>query len=175
MQYLIPPSVLTSTDQHGRSLLELSHSPLLLVCLRHFGCTFCREAVADIVRDAPELASRGVAPAFVHMSSEEKAAAFFARYGAQHLSRISDPEQRIYEALSLPEGSFRQLFGWKSWARGFEAGILNGHGVGLQEGNGFRMPGVFLLHHGQVLKAFVHESAADRPDYCALANPDTLI
>ncbi len=58
--------------------------------------------------------------------------------------------------------------GWKVWQRGLEA-FANGHGVGMLAGDGFQMPGVFLLHRGQVLREFRHESAADRPDYLALA------
>ncbi|MFN8816592.1 MAG: hypothetical protein ACK5ZV_07645, partial [bacterium] len=33
----------------GQSVAELSmRSPVLMVFLRHFGCTFCREALADV-------------------------------------------------------------------------------------------------------------------------------
>ena len=34
---------------------------------------------------------------------------------------------------------------------------------------GFQMPGAFVLSHGEVLYAFRHRSAADRPDYLELA------
>ena len=47
--------------------------------------------------------------------------------------------------------------------------FANGHGVGMLAGDGLQMPGVFVLHHGQVLREFRHESAADRPDYLELA------
>jgi hypothetical protein len=30
------------------------------------------------------------------------------------------------------------------------------------------MPGVFLLFHGETLKSYRHQSAADRPDYLAM-------
>ena len=36
------------TSQNGQSLAELASRPLFLVFLRHFGCTFCREAVDEI-------------------------------------------------------------------------------------------------------------------------------
>ena len=48
-----PPTILERFhDQHGRTLQQLSDSqPVLVVFLRHSGCTFCREAVADLVRE----------------------------------------------------------------------------------------------------------------------------
>jgi hypothetical protein len=41
--------------------------------------------------------------------------------------------------------------------------------MGRLMGDGFQMPGVFLVHHGVVLRSFRHETAAQRPDYRALA------
>ena len=35
------------------------------------------------------------------------------------------------------------------------------------------MPGAFVVSHGQVVAQFVHESAADRPDYVDLAAEGT--
>ena len=55
------------------------------------------------------------------------------------------------------------------WRRGYEAGVKAGHGVGKLAGDGFRMPGVFLLVDGLVVKDFRHQTAADRPDFRALA------
>jgi hypothetical protein len=46
-----------AVDQHGTNLIELSRSQrLMVVFLRHFGCTFCRETIADLVRGEEELA-----------------------------------------------------------------------------------------------------------------------
>ena len=42
--------------------------------------------------------------------------------------------------------------------------------VGKLVGDGFQMPGVFLLRNGRIEKAFRHQTAADRPDYCELAS-----
>jgi hypothetical protein len=30
------------------------------------------------------------------------------------------------------------------------------------------MPGAFLIHNARLVRAFRHQDAADRPDYCAL-------
>ncbi|MFO0508824.1 MAG: AhpC/TSA family protein, partial [bacterium] len=52
--------------------------------------------------------------------------------------------------------------------RGFRAGFLGKHGIGSAEGDVTQMPGVFLVFHGEILKSYRHQSAADRPDYVAL-------
>ena len=49
--------------------------------------------------------------------------------------------------------------------RGFTAGVINGHGVGSQLGDGFQMPGVFIIREGEVREEFIHKLASDRPDY----------
>jgi hypothetical protein len=39
-------------------------------------------------------------------------------------------------------------------------------------GDGFQMPGIFLLFHGEVLRSYRHQTAADRPDYVDLAEAE---
>ena len=47
--------------QSGHLLSALSEtSPVLLVFLRHAGCTFCREAIGDVARDRGAIERSGV-------------------------------------------------------------------------------------------------------------------
>jgi peroxiredoxin len=157
-------------SHRGASLGELSrHQPLLVVFLRHAGCTFCREAMADLARQRPAIERQGVKLAIVHMSSPLNATQTLARYGLDDVHRFSDPECRLYEAFGLSRGRFSQLFGPSVWMRGTVAGVLEGHGIGMLEGDGFRMPGVFLLRDGRIVAEFRGSTAADRPDYIGLA------
>jgi peroxiredoxin len=159
-------------DQSGRSLRQLSdEQPCLVVFLRHAGCTFCREAVTDLVRDRERIVASGSRVVLVHMMPESDAAPFFKRYGAGDWSRVSDPEQKLYDAFEIPNGSFAQLLGPKNWWWGAKALFGKGHAVGWPVGNVRRLPGSFLLHHGRVEKAFRGDSSSDRPDYCELAAP----
>jgi hypothetical protein len=168
--------MLQARTQDGYSLLELSQlRPTLVVFLRHAGCTFCREAVADLARLRPEIERSGTGIVFVTMSPEQEAASFFARYGMADAPRISDPQCRIYRAFELRRGGWRDLFGWPAWKRGFQAGVVAGHGIGMPHGDGFRMPGVFLIHEGRVLRSFRHDGPADRPDYLLLADARSLV
>lgn len=153
----------------GRSLLERSRErALLVVFLRHLGCTFCREALSDLADRRERLAEEGVGVVLVHMASEEDAAAFFDRYGLGGAERVSDPERVLYRAFGLQRGRFLQLFGPRVAVRGLRAAI-DGHRVGRLVGNGFQMPGVFLVRDGRIERAFRHRTAGDRPDYDELA------
>lgn len=165
----IPP-VSGFCDQYGRDPDALSRqSPVLLVFLRHFGCTFCREALADLAARRAQLEAGGVQLCLVHQSDRARADQVLARYGLAEVPHLSDPERKLYEAFELRRGSVGQVLGWRSWLRGAVAGVLHGHGIGWLEGDGFQMPGAFLLHQGQILRAFRHQRASDRPDYASLA------
>jgi len=156
----------------GETLLELSHrSPVLVIFLRHAGCTFCREALADVAARRARIEASGTRIALVHLSPDADAAAFFARYGLGDVARVSDPTRSLYRAFELSRGTIGQLFGWRVALRGFRAGLIDRHWVGRLQGDGLQLPGAFLVHRGEVLRAFRHRDAADRPDYCAMSQP----
>ena len=158
--------MVTDTGEHLRELSE--KQPVLLVFLRHFGCTFCREALADIAGKRERLEERGVKIVFVHMTNHEVAERYFNRYNLEGATHISDPEKKFYTAFGLVRGNLTQLFGLQSWIRGFEAGVLDGHGIGPMLGDGFQMPGVFVIMEGEVRESFIHKLASDRPNYVEL-------
>ena len=155
----------------GRSIVDLSaEQPVMLVFLRHFGCTFCREALADLARRRESIEGAGTLLVFVHMSPNQVAERYFQRYHLSQAMHVSDPGCQYYRAFGLLKGNFRQLFGLQSWIRGFQAGVVEGHGVGTRQlGDGFQMPGVFVIHRGQIKESFIHKLASDRPDYLQLS------
>jgi len=158
-------------DQQQRPLLDLtSGQPTLVVFLRHFGCTFCRETMAQLAKNREEIEANGTQLVLVHQSEPEAADRFFAKYGLEDVARISDPERKLYAHFDLKEGTWEQVFGWKSWLRGIPA-FFRGHLIGRLEGNGYQMPGTFLVQDATILRAYRHSSAADRVDYCELAQP----
>lgn len=161
---------LRARSQHGVSLGEMSkQGAVLVIFLRHFGCTFCREALADLAEQREAIEAQGVGIALVHMADEEEAARLFGSYGLGDLPRVADTNQAVYRAFGLPKGTVGSLFGPKVWWRGFRAGLMEGHGLGAPRQDPFQMPGVFLVFHGEVIRTYRHQSAADRPDYVRLA------
>jgi hypothetical protein len=82
--------------ESGATLLALAQaSPVLLVFLRHFGCSFCRKAVSDIAELTPQLRERKVRPVFVHLGTPAIAQAHFDYYGIGDVERIHDPLGRV--------------------------------------------------------------------------------
>ncbi len=157
-------------DQSGRTLADLTRDRItLVVLLRHAGCTFCREALTDLAQQQPELARSDRALAVVGLSRESAALQKAGEdRGLRDARYFADPDRLLYRALELHRGTFLQLFGPRVWMRG-AAAMLRGHGVGKPEGDGFQMPGAFVIHRGRVLAAYRHADAADRPDYKDLA------
>jgi len=103
------------------------------------------------------------------MGSEEQAHKFFTKFALQDEHRISDPERQLYQAFSLQRGRLSQLFGLKFWKREIRDKIVLTHGVGKVIGDGFQLPGVFLIHRSEVLKSFRHDSVADEVDYVQMS------
>jgi peroxiredoxin len=162
----------TPTDS-GVTIDQLSRvGPVLLVFLRHAGCTFCREALDDIAKQRNEIESEGATVVLVHMGDPEFGRQFFRKYGLDDVAQISNPSQALYRAFGLRRGTAGMLLGPRVWLRGFDTAILRRHGFGAFIGDVFQMPGVFLIFHGQVLRSFRHRSASDRPDYSQFVRID---
>ncbi len=160
------------TTESGHRFVDLAQdSSLLLVFLRHAGCTFCREALADISLTRHSIEAKGTKIVLIHMGDEEAMGQLLDKHSLHDLERICDPDQVLYGAFGLKRGSLPQLAGFKVWWRGFTAGILAGHGRGPSHADVRQMPGVFYLEQGMIAAHFRHQSAADRPHYDELCTP----
>jgi peroxiredoxin len=154
-------------SQRGRTLAELSANQAVLVLfIRHAGCTFCRQALTDVAEIREQMQHRGVRLAVVHMSAVSTADALLAGYGLAEIDHYSDPERRMYRAFELTRAAWWQLFGPRVWVRGLTS-ILR-HGQGAIDGDGFQLPGVFLIRDARIVAAYRHLTAADRPNYLRL-------
>lgn len=152
-------------DSPLRALTD--RSPTLVVFLRHFGCTFCREAIADVARVRDGIRKAGAAIAFVHSSPPEDAEAWFHDSALADALLISDPQLSHYRAFGLGQTAPQSLIDPKVWARGAQCAML--HGFGMQPAEMLRqLPGAFVVQRDRVLAAYRHSSPADRPDYLAL-------
>jgi len=156
--------------QYAETLESLSaKQPVLLVFLRHFGCTFCREAVAELGGLRKQIEAGGTRLAFVHLADgDEKARKFFGQHELQDVPRIGDPSGELYQAFGLLQAEWHQYFNYESIVRMLIA-WLHGHWVGAPAGDVERMPGTFLLVNGEIKKAFRNKLVSDRPDYLKMA------
>jgi len=153
------------SDQHGQTLRAITdEKPTLAVLTRHAGCTFCKETITDLKAQREAIEREGVAIVVVSMSAPQTLAEQARKYSLENIGWISDPQRLTYSALELKRGNFMQLFGPFVWWRGLIA-TLRGHLPGKLDGDGFQMSGSFVLHHGKVIKAYRHKTAADRVDH----------
>lgn len=161
---------LRQADAGGADLLAMSRdAPLLVVFLRHMGCTFCRETLHDLAAQRAAVDRARLRIVLVHMSGHDEARPHFERLGLGDAVSVSDPTRRLYSAFELRRGRFTQLFGPRVWIRGVAAGLIRRHGVGRLQGDGFQMPGAFVVRDGRIVVAYRHDDAADRPDYGEMA------
>jgi hypothetical protein len=169
--YSVAAIVESIATDSGRRFVDLvQESPVLLVFLRHAGCTFCREALADISRLRQKIEAGGARIVLVHMADRAAILDLIIRHGLLDVERICDEDQVLYKAFGLSQGNIFQLFGLKVWWRGFAA-VLHGHGLGLPGADVRQMPGVFYINQGLIARHFRHRTAADRPLYDFICIP----
>ncbi len=164
--------LVSMVTSQGISIEAMSNeSPLLLVFLRHLGCVFCREAMKDISRLRRIIERKGVRICLVHMSPVDEAERYFTEFGLDGIDHISDPGTIYYKAFGLVRGNFNQIFGLQVWLRTAEIAFEDRQLLSTKKlGDGFQMPGVFLLEAGEIKGSFIHRKASDRPDYELLIN-----
>jgi len=156
-----------AVTQNGDSLLKLSHKgPVLLTFLRHFGCIFCREALHDLADRKEKILQANITLVLVHMSDINLAEQYFVEYELPGVDHISDPSCELYSSFGLAKGGPSQLLGLKNLIRGFDISMTTRSLPSLRFiGDGFQMPGIFILDKGNIVDRFIHLSAADRPNY----------
>ena len=158
---LADANTLARTAQ-GQTIGQLSSKKdVLLIFLRHAGCTFCRETLDELRKSRQTWEQQGLQPVVVHMGSNEQGLRMMDQYQLDDCPIISDPECRIFRAYQLPRGTWRQLFGLRIWIEGFKAAILKGYGFGKLMGDGFQMSGAFVVRDGRIVVAYPSKDAAD--------------
>ena len=154
----------------GDNLKDLSDSkPVMLIFLRHFGCTFCREMLKDIKKHRRLIEENGKEIVLIHMSPNEVAEQYLKKYGLHDLHHISDKNRDLYRYFGLRRGFISEIVGVKQWVRFAHAGILKRNGIGLFKGDVFQLPGIFIYHQGKIKAKYIHRSASDRPNYVSMA------
>lgn len=153
------------------ALTSLStRQPVLLICLRHLGCTFTRQALGDLRDQRPAIEAGGTRLALVHLEPSSTARPFLARYGLADVAAMSDPSAGMYEACGLGRGRWGQLVRPAILWRWVRSAVFERHGAGWTGADVRRMPGAFLVRDGRIVRAFRHTTTADRPDYVSLCS-----
>jgi hypothetical protein len=103
------------------------------------------------------------------MSEPDVAAGYFTQFKLDGITNISDPTKEFYASFGLARGRVSQLLGLQNLLRGINVVATKDVPFTLKTiGDGFQMPGVFVLHYNKIVTSFIHNNASDRPDYDAL-------
>lgn len=146
----------------NKTLLDLSKEQnVLLVFVRQFGCTFCRETVSEMAKIDKALIGKKLTIVFVHMSDPSYGDEFFSKYYDHPVHHISDPGRALYKSLNLRRGTLNQLFGPVTILKGIYFGIFKGHGLGQVEADYLQLGGIFILSNGQIIFEQKAKSASD--------------
>ncbi len=160
----------TSTNKL-EELIELAEDKnVLLVFLRHFGCTFCRETLTDLAQVKDKIQQSGTMIVVVHMVPFSIAQRLLNLYELKGISHISDPNKELYVHYGLEKVKTGQFFNPFIWWRIFVSAILKGHLIGKPAGDTFQMPGAFFLHKKKILNKFISKKVSDMPDFLKLTN-----
>lgn len=156
-----------AVSQQGKTIAELSQdTTLLLIFLRHSGCTFCRQMLSELAADRQEIEAHGVRMAFVHLDpDDDHMQQLFQKYQLDDLPRFSDVHEQLYEAFEVGLATPGQLLHWKTFTRGFWSALIRRHGFSTIRGNVFRLQGAVLIRNGKVIDRQAPQSPADHPDF----------
>jgi peroxiredoxin len=157
--------------ESGRPLLELADgSPLLLIFLRHFGCSFCRQTLDDVSKLRAEIEAKGIRPVFVHLGTPERAKPYFDYYHLSDVERVSDPQASLYAQppFSLARKSAFSHFLVPAVLKAWLLGGVRKYGIGMIKDDADQMPGIFYLRQRAIVRAFRYKTIADEPDYLKL-------
>jgi len=144
---------------------QLSDEVSLLVFLRHFGCIFCRETVADL-REATAARADYPSVLFFFQGSTTEGRAFLRRYWPEARA-VADPDLHFYELFGIRQASLLEALGPSVLAARSRA-RAKGHENGPRSGDIWRMPGVFAVRGEQILWAYHPRHAADHPDFARI-------
>ncbi len=146
----------------GETLAEAAaERTLVLVFLRHFGCTFTRKILRELEDLKLEADRHDARLVLVHMLSPGDEKQYI--HHRRDIARIADPMCELYRAFGLGKGGFLELFGPRVWLP-LAAALLRGCGVGHLAGDGLQLPGAFLYRNGEIVRAQRARTQADLPD-----------
>lgn len=152
-------------DTLAEHLQNRSDGPQLLVFVRHFGCIFCREMVADL-RKATRKNPQYPAVTLFYQGTIEEGRRFFRNLWPG-VPAVADKPKYFYNAFGLNRGGTREMFGPKVWACGVRA-AAKGYFIGKPVGDPWVMPGLFLVQGREIRWQYDFAHAGDHPNFSRL-------
>jgi hypothetical protein len=169
---LAAATVLDSRGKQVHLADEWADHPAVVVWLRHFGCVFCREQVAEIRGQRAEIEARGAGIVFVG-NGTARAAAWFQKKFAADSTVLTDPDLVSYRAIGARSGMLSTL-GPRAWGAGLRA-LRSGARQSTTKGHAYQQGGLVVMAPGnRVIYQHISHAAGDHaPVADVLAALDT--
>jgi hypothetical protein len=159
----------TVHDPEGRPVQlaeQWADHPAVIVWLRHFGCVFCREQVAEIRAKRDDIEALGGGIAFVG-NGTARAAAWFQKRFAPDSTVLTDPDLVSYRAIGARSGLLSTL-GPGAWSAGIRA-FRTGARQSTTKGHPYQQGGLVVMAPGnKVLYAHISATAGDHAPVSAV-------
>lgn len=154
----------------GHDLLSLSQEqPILLIFLPHDASPWFQESVARIRQQQEAVEQRGARLVLVRPTHSERIVSTLQREGLADEEYVGDVNYSMYNTFNLKRATLGQVFGLSAWRHGWTSSGLAHANLNELVGDGFRLPGAFLLYQGELRKSYHYEKNTDHPDYALLA------
>jgi AhpC/TSA antioxidant enzyme len=158
-QALAAATVLDAGGTKVKLAVEWAEHPAVIVWLRHFGCVFCREQVAEIRGKRSQIEALGAGIAFVG-NGTPRAAAWFQKKFAADSTVLTDPELGTYKAIGARSGLLSTL-GPSAWGAGLRA-FRSGARQSTTKGHPYQQGGLVVMAPGnRVLYQHISKVAGD--------------
>ena len=135
------------TATHGK--------PGIIVLVRHYGCIFCRQRIAELVAQAGARPTLDLSILVVGNGTSIMAADFVETHEIE-VPVFTDPSRKIYQELGM-----KRMFGinWKSVKQGISA-YKEGHRQTAIQGDVWQQGGIAVFNaEGQITYVFADEEA----------------
>jgi peroxiredoxin len=145
---------------------EWRDDPAVIVWLRHFGCVFCREQVAEIRAHRGDIEALGSGIAFVG-NGTARAAAWFQKRFAADSTVLTDPDLVSYKAIGA-RSSLMSTIGPHAWSAGIRA-FRSGARQSTTKGHPYQQGAtVIMAPRNRVLYQHISSAAGDHAPISAV-------
>lgn len=136
--------------------------PLAVAFLRHMGCAFCREHLAELDHARDEIHAAGGDVVAIFQNPGGEARDFCDERGVE-LDCLGDPRRDGYDAVALKKGSWTEYLGPQIVMRQVQA-ARSGYKPGLPKGSVAQRPGTFVVGtDGLIVFAHYNRDSSDNP------------
>jgi peroxiredoxin len=155
---IAPEAELVDTEGRAVRISTLwPDKPLVLVFLRHLGCTFCRQQLAELARDHAQFVSAGAEIACVAQGDAKVGKAYAILAALPFPLLLCGDDLTAYQRYGLIQARFRSMLNPIMVMKGI-ASLLQGYKQTEVIGNARQLGGAFVIDRAGVVR-YAHHNA----------------